>query len=439
MKRDFYEELIKWKNNKNKKPLMLLGARQVGKTYLIDEFCKNEYKNYISINLLERKDIIKIYQEDTNSDTKYLNLKTLLDYDLEQDNTILFIDEIQESEELISELKYMCEKHNNVNIICAGSLLGVKLKRSKISFPVGKVWIKTLYPMNFHEFLQACNQNSLIEQIENAFKDNKPLLTSIHEKAIFLYKKYLVCGGMPESTKSFIESEFDTTKYDKSILESIIISYFDDMQRYVKNESETIKIKKIYDSISTQLTNQSKKFQYSKIDKDARSRDYELALDWLLESNLILQSFQVSLPTIPLKAYSKDDFFKIFINDVGLLSVLSEIKPSDILLDNLGIFKGPLTENYVASELTSLGYSLYYWKNDATSEVDFLLYKDSKIIPLEVKAGDNTQSKSLDVYRETYNPEVSYRISTKNFGFNPKKKIKSIPIYALFCLKEDNN
>ncbi len=144
---------------------------------------------------------------------------------------------------------------------------------------------------------------------------------------------------MPESTKSFIESEFDTTKYDKSILESIIISYFDDMQRYVKNKSETKKIKNIYDSISTQLTNQSKKFQYSKIDKNARSRDYELALDWLLESNLILQSFQVSLPTIPLKAYSKDDFFKIFINDVGLLSVLSEIKPSDILLDNLGIFK----------------------------------------------------------------------------------------------------
>ncbi len=439
MKRQFYNRLLNWKSNTNKKPFMVLGARQVGKTYIIDEFCRNEFSQYLYVNLLERKDIVDLYAKNINSDEKYMKLKSFLSCDIEGENVVVFFDEIQESEHLIAELKYFCERHNNVNIVCAGSLLGVKLKRSRSSFPVGKVWIETMYPMNFEEFLVACGEESLIEEIRHSFNSNEPMLETIHHKAYEFFKKYLICGGMPEVVNSFIESGYDFTRFDKGIIESIVISYFNDMDKYVSNNAERIKIEKLYRSIPIQLNNQSKKFQYSKIEKDARTREYETSLDWLLSANMILQSFQVSLPEIPLKVYSKEDFFKVFLNDVGLLCYMSEINYVDILKDNVEIFKGPLTENYVACELINMGYGLYYWKNSATSEVDFVLYKDSKIIPIEVKGGSNVKSKSLDVYRATYNPEVSYRFSTKNFGYDEEKRIKSIPLYAVFCLRGESH
>lgn len=435
MERLFYKKLLDWKNNDKKKPFMLLGARQVGKTYLIEEFCKNEYKYHETINLLERKDIVSLYNMNINSEEKFLKLKSLLKINIEEENSILFIDEIQESENLISELKYFCEKHNNINIICAGSLLGVKLRRISSSFPVGKVVIDTLYPMNFEEFLIANGEESLMNDIRKAFETNTELIEIFHHRACELFKLYLISGGMPENVSEIIRCEKDITKLDKNISESILQSYFNDMDRYVSNSAERIKIEKIYRSIPSQLGNQSKKFQYSKIEKDARSREYETALDWLLTSNIVLQSFSVSTPQIPLKPFEKDDQFKIYLNDVGLLCNLSKINYSDILLGNIGFFSGPLTENYVACELVSMGYSLNYWKSEATSEVDFLLYKDSKIIPLEVKASTNVKSKSLDVYKEKYNPEISYRISLRNFGYDKEKRIKSVPLYALYCLK----
>ena len=436
MQREIYEDLLKWKEKGSQKPLMILGARQVGKTYIIDKFARENYKNYFMINLFERSDILEIYQSDVSAEEKYQKLKILLDFDLEAEDSILFIDEIQESEKMIADLKFFCERHPKMNIICAGSLLGVKLKRSKFSFPVGKVEMLTLYPMNFLEFLNAFDEEYLIAEIENSFKNDIPLMQPIHEKALNYYRMYLVTGGMPESIKSLKEAEKDILKYDENILKNIMESYFKDMDKYVTSNSEALKIERIYHSIPSQLANESNKFQFSKIQKDAKSRDYLSSLDWLMASNMVELSSLVSTPEIPLKGFVKEDMFKLYLNDVGILNRLLEIKTSDILLDNLSLYKGVITENYVANQLETMGYSLYYWQSNGIAKIDFLLYTKEGIIPVEVKAADNVQSKSLNVYIDKYQPKKSIRLSTKNFGYDKEKKIKSVPLYAIFCLKD---
>lgn len=437
MKRKIYDYLLNWKNKKdNLKPLILLGARQVGKTYIISEFCKNEFEKFVEVNLFDRVDIVNLYNMELTSEQKFNRLKVLIDCDLEDDNTVLFIDEIQESERLISELKFFCEKHNKVRIICAGALLGVKLKRKKVSFPVGKVDMVTMYPMDFEEFLIANNQELLISEIRNCYKKNIQMVEPIHKKALEYFKYYLISGGMPESVQNMVNVNCDIIKYDGKIKNNIISSYFEDMKRYVENNSEALKIKKTYNSIPSQLANDSNKFQFSKIEKNARSREYESCLDWLSASELIGISYRVTNPQIPLEGYKDNDSFKIFMNDVGLLIENLKIKYADIMMDNLSLYKGAMIENYVANQLVCNDYSLYYWESSATAEVDFLLYTNDGIIPVEVKAGNAVKSKSLNVYIDKYNPKYAIRISTRNFGYSEDKKIKSIPLYAVFCLKD---
>ena len=436
MYRKIYEKLLEWKNSDDKKPLMLLGARQVGKTYVIDEFCKNEFSKFKKINLFQDKQIISLYQDVTlSSDEKYNYLKTLLEFDLDMPDTILFIDEIQECEELISELKYFCEVHNNARIICAGSLLGVKLKRTKMSFPVGKVKMLNMYPMDFEEFLIALDKKMLLEEIRKCFNHNKMMNEALHNLALTYYRYYLNCGGMPESVKNFVNVNCDIIKYDSSIKKDIIDVYLKDMKKYVINLNEALKIEKVYNSIPKQIFNKSKKFQFSKIEKSAKSRDYELPIDWLDAASLVLASYRVSLPEKPLAAYKEDDIFKLFINDVGLLNYMLKIRPADILDDDLSLLKGAFVENYVASQFAANSIDLYYWLSDGIAEIDFLLYNDDGVIPVEVKAANNTQSKSLKTYMEKFKPKYAIRISTKNFGYNEETKIKSIPLYAIFCLK----
>lgn len=436
MKRKIYNELLNWKNNNdNIKPLMVLGVRQSGKTYIIEEFCKTEYKNYIYVNLFEKDNIVELYNSNLTSDEKYNRLKLLLDFDLDLENTILFIDEIQESEKLISELKYFCEKHNKVRIVCAGSLLGVKLKRAKFSFPVGKVKMLNMYPMDFEEFLIAMKQEMLINCIKECFDSNKQISSPIHEKALDLYKLYLITGGMPESVKNMAKTNKDYIKYDRTILSDIVSSYFKDMDKYVSNEAEALKINRVYNSLPSQLSNISKKFQYSNVSKDARAREYATAIDWLEASNMVLRCKCVKIPEIPLEGFVDVDTFKLYLSDVGVLNNFLKLNIEDILNDNISLYKGVIAENYVANQLICNGYSLYYWKNDATAEIDFLLYTKDGIIPIEVKAGNNTQSKSLNIYNDIYKPKYSIRISTKDFGYDPDKKIKSVPIYATFLIK----
>ena len=437
MKRKIYAELLDWKNNtRNKKPLMVLGVRQAGKTYIIEQFCKNEYQNYKYVNLLENDIIKNLYESDLDSNEKYLRLKAILKFDLDKEDSILFIDEIQESEKLISELKYFCEKHNNVRIVCAGSLLGVKLKRSKTSFPVGKVKLLKLYPMDFEEFLMSMGEDYLIECIKDCYNNNKSMTESIHNKALSLYRTYLITGGMPESIQNMVDIKGDYINYDTTIVNDILESYFNDMNKYVTNDVEALRIKRLYNSLPSQLSNVSKKFQYSNISKDARARDYATSLDWLEASNMVIKCKCVKNPAIPLEGFVDDDTFKLYLSDIGVLNNILKIRVEDILTDNISLYKGIIAENYVANQLVCNGFDLYYWKSDATAEVDFLLYTKDGIIPVEVKSSDNTQSKSLGVYNNNYKPKYSIRISTKDFGYSEKNNIKSIPLYAVFMIKE---
>ena len=438
MKRKIYEELLKWKNNNdNVKPLMILGVRQSGKTYIINEFCKNEYSNYVYVNLFENTNVIELYNSNLTSIEKFNRLKLLLDFDFEKEDTILFIDEIQESEKLISELKYFQENHNNVRIICAGSLLGVKLKRSKFSFPVGKVKMLNMYPMDFEEFLVAMNQEMLIDLIKDCYKNNKQITSTIHEKALNLYRIYLITGGMPESVNNMVKTNGDYIKYDKTILTDIVSSYFKDMDKYVTNESEALRINRVYDSLPSQLSNISNKFQYSNVSKDARAREYATAIDWLEASNMVLRCKAIKTPEIPLEGFVDVDTFKLYLSDVGILNNILKLNIEDILSDNISLYKDVIAENFVANSLVCNGFDLYYYRSNNTSEVDFLLYTKDGIIPVEVKAGNATQSKSLKLYIEKFKPKYAIRISTKDFGYDPKTNIKSIPLYATFLIKDN--
>ena len=352
------------------------------------------------------------------------------------ENDVLFIDEIQESGELISSLKYFCEEHNNVNIVCAGSLLGLKIKRSKNSFPVGKVWMLDMYPMSFEEFLIANNKEKYVDLLKTYYEKNKSLGSPMHEELLKYYRAYLLTGGMPEAIQNLIDVNFDYFNYDTKILKDIVSAYYKDMKKYVTSEQETLKIERVYNSLPSQLLNNSKKFQFSKVETDGRKDRYETATDWLLASNLIVKCNNVTLPEIPLKAFTDDETFKYYLSDVGILCSQINLNTKDIVNDNISLFKGAIAENYVANQLLINGFELYYWKSTATAEVDFLLYTNDGVIPVEVKASDNTQSKSLKLYMEKYKPKYAIRISTKDFGYNPETKIKSIPLYAVFLIND---
>ena len=437
MKRKIYDDLLQWKKDKvNKKPLMVLGVRQCGKTYIVEEFCKNEYNNYCKINLLQRPDIVELFDKQINSEEKLNLLKTMINCNIEDENNILFIDEIQESEEMISQLKFLCESHNNINIICAGSLLGVALKRLKKSFPVGKVWMLNMYPMDFEEFLLANNRQAVVELLKEYYEKNKPLGSPLHEEMLRLYRIYLLTGGMPEAVQNIIDVKQDYSRYNTDILKNILNSYYKDMKKHVINYAEALKIERIYNSLPSQLTNASKKFQFSMVGADAKKDRFETAIDWLIASHMIIKCDCVNLPEIPLAGFVDNETYKFYLSDVGILCSILGLSVRDIVTDNISLYKGIITENFVANQLICNGFRLFYWKSDATAEVDFLLYTSDGIIPLEVKSSDNTQSKSLKVYMNKYNPKYAIRVSTKDFGFDPNTKIKSVPLYAAFLIKE---
>ena len=436
MERIIYNDLLAWKNEEKHKPLMILGVRQCGKTYIIDEFCKKEYKYYKKINLFENNEVVKLYKSDSSSEKKYNDLKLLIDFDFDKEGSILFIDEIQVCEELISELKFFNEKHSNVRIICAGSLLGVKLSRLERPFPVGKVSRLYMYPMSFEEFLIAFNQKPLLEKIRQCFNNNESM-GILHKKALEYYQKYLLSGGMPNSVLELINCNDDYYGYDLNILNDIIEDYKNDMNSHVNNITETLKIRKIYDSLPSQLQNVSKKFQYSGVEKNAKSRDYSQPLDWLVESNMVQICKCIKLPQKPLLGFVNNDVFKVYYSDVGIFNRIVNNDVKTIILDEMEIYKGIITENYVANQLKASGIDLLYWQGNRDAEVDFLITtKDDGIIPIEVKADVNTQSKSLGVYNNLYHPKYMIRISAKDFGYNPDTKIKSIPLYATYLIKD---
>ncbi len=431
MKRKFYKVLMDWKNRNINTPLMVVGARQIGKTYIIDEFCKNEFEDYIYINLMEKPGIVKIFEEDSDFETKVKKLELELNRKIIPNKTIVFIDEIQESEKAISSLKAFCESSLGYRIVCAGSLLGVKIRRFKSSFPVGKVQIEFMHPMDFEEFLIALDKQMWVDEIKRCYENLEEI--SIHDKLIDMYRAYLCIGGMPAAILDYKNVNEDILLWNRNILKNIILSYLADMNKYTLNNSEAVKIEKVYNTIPSSLAKENKKFKYVDIEKGANRREFESAIDWLESSEMVYKCKYVNKVEIPLKVYAQDNTFKLYLSDIGILTSLLEIEFSEILLNENFMFKGAIVENYVAQAFIANNISLYYWNSGNKAEVDFLLYNKDGIIPVEVKAGNNTQSKSLNIYKEKYNPKYSIRISTKNFGF--ANGIKSIPLYATFCIK----
>lgn len=438
MKRKIYNKLLNWKEY-GKKPLIVLGARQVGKTYIIDEFCQKEFKNHKKVNLLSDINILNLYNSEQSSIDKYKQLKILLNFDPEEDDSILFIDEAQESESLISDLKFINEQFPKAKIILAGSLLGIQLKRLKKPFPVGKVDFIDLYPFDFEEFLMAKDRNDLIDMIKDCHINNKMMPEMIHELLISIYKEYLIVGGMPENVQSYIDNQQDVSLLNDNILNDINTAYINDMSRYTKSNEESIKIRKIYYSIASQLANNSRKFQYSKIESNARASTHESALNWLIYSGLVNISECVSNPQKPIKGFVQNDVFKVYMSDVALLNKMLNVDYYDIISDNILTYKGVITENYVANQLLSNGIPLNYWRNNNSAEIDFLIENKNGVIPVEVKSSDNKKAKSLNIYIDKYKPEYAIRITSKNYGYNEKTRIKSVPLYSAFMLNDDTN
>lgn len=431
MKRKFYEVLKDWKNNEIETPLMVVGARQIGKTYIINEFCNNEFEDYIYINLMEKPSIVNIFEEKSDFETKVKKIELELNKKINPEKTIIFFDEIQESEAAISSLKSFCESQYPYKIICAGSLLGVKIRRFHSSFPVGKVRIEFMHPMDFEEFLLALGKEMWVDEIKRCYQNLEEI--SIHEKLLELYRTYLCIGGMPAAIKAYKDVNEEILLWNKNIVKNIIMSYLADMNKYTLNNSESVKIEKVYKAIPTVLAKDNKKFQYADIENGANKRGFESAIDWLKASDMIYRCYLVNKIEPPLKVYEQLDYFKLYLSDVGLLTSLLEIDFPDILLDNNFMFKGAIAENYVAQAFATNEKSLYYWRSSNSAEIDFLLYNEDGIIPVEVKAKDNTKSKSLSIYMEKYHPKYAMRISSKNFGF--VNNIKSIPLYAAFLIK----
>lgn len=432
MYRKIEEELKKWYQNESL-PLMLIGARQTGKTYILNKFCKQYYSNCIYINLEKSTEISSIFDKTLDPQNIIKNIEIIMETEFNVENTIIFFDEIQACEKAITSLKYFAESNIPYKIVCAGSLLGVKINREFVSFPVGKVIIKYLYPLDFEEFLINLGEKKLIEEIKSHYQSNEPLIDAVHNKALELYKTYMILGGMPKIIEDYINNK----SISPSLLEyqdMIISSYLADMNKYTIN-TESIKNNKIYLSIPKELARENNTFKYSIVNEQARKIRYENSIDWLVASNMVLKCNLTEKNESPLKAYENTDKFKLYLSDIGLLRALSNISPNEILLEKNKMFSGVLSENYVATELMPKTKELFYY-TFANYEIDFLININGDIIPIEVKAGRRNTSKSLNEYINKYKPSFAIRISTKNFGF--ENNIKSVPLYAVFCIKTSN-
>ena len=321
---------------------------------------------------------------------------------------------------------------NHIKLYVQVAYYGVKINRFNSSFPVGKIRMEYMYPMNFEEFLMATGKEILLNKIKKCYSKMEPMPSFAHEQALTLYKQYLCIGGMPESVNNFIENDLDILKYDPNIISNIIEMYIADMKKYVKGNIETVKIEKVYKNIPSQLAKDKKTFRYNLIDDDGRKRKYETPIEWLISAGMVLASYKIKKPEIPLKVYIDEDKFKLYLSDVGLLTSISEIKYPDIMLERPFEFKGAITENYIAQEFITKDTSLYYWTHGRNAEVDFIIYNEDGIIPVEVKSGNSVKSTSLNLYIREHKPKYAIRISSKNFGF--ENNIKSVPLYATFLI-----
>lgn len=427
MKRDIYTSLEEWKRSKRRKPLILNGARQVGKTYALKHFGKTSYEKTAYLNF-EKDEKLSQYFEGTLDPIEIIKILSIhTEIDIEPNNTLLIFDEIQNCPKALNSLKYFCEEANEYHVVAAGSLLGVKTAGEK-GFPVGKVNFLHLYPLTFFEFLSALGQEKTRLYLEE-YHTYEPLPNPMHEKLIQLLKLYFFIGGMPEAVAEYAKNEKLNTV--REIQLEILNAYEKDFAKHAPAH-EIMKITTVWKQIHRQLAKENKKFIFAAIRKSARGREYEEAIQWLSDAGLIHKSFLVESPKFPLSAYADNDVFKIFLADVGLLGAQSNLSPQTILEGNLLFteFKGALTENYVAQELVATKHKeLYYWKSEGIAEVDFLIEEGHEIYPLEVKAGESQKKKSLLIYQQKYDPSKLIRATTMNLKHDGD--IYNYPLYLI--------
>ena len=429
MKRNIYDRLVQWKNKSGRMPLIVNGARQVGKSYILQEFGKLEFDNYIIVNFETDKALVEKFEENITPVPILQYLESANSQRIIPGKTLVIFDEIQACERALTSLKYFCEQAPEYHIVAAGSLLGIAVNREKYSFPVGKVDEITLFPMDFEEFLWALDRENFSRLIREHFESNEPL--NIHSVLIDLYNKYLIVGGMPAAVKEFINTNSYVATAD--IQNRILNEYIADMSKYA-DPATSIKIRSCYESIPAQLAKENRKFQYSVVQKGGSTTIFGESIEWLKYAGVVLKCQKTTQGFIPVKVYVDLSDFKLYMSDVGMLTMQSGTVAQAILspLETNNSFIGSIAENYVAQAFAANQIPLLYWKNDNTAEVDFVIQKGIDVIPVEVKAGVRVRSKSLSIFMEKYKCPYGIRISKKNFGF--ENGIKSIPLYAVFCI-----
>lgn len=427
MKRDIYKSLEEWKISDRRKPLVLNGARQVGKTYSLKHFGRLSYKNTAYLNF-EKDEKLGAYFKGTIDPKRLIKILSIhTNVEIEPQHTLLIFDEVQDCPRALNSLKYFCEEANEYHVAAAGSLLGVKTAGEK-GFPVGKVNFLHLYPLTFFEFLSALGQDKIRLFLEE-LSTFDPIPGPLHEKLVELLKIYFFVGGMPEVVAEYVKTE--NFKIVREIQLEIINAYEKDFAKHAP-PNEIMKITTVWKQIHRQLAKENKKFVFAAIRKSARGRDYEEAIQWLSDAGLIHKSFLVESPKFPLSAYANNNIFKIFLADVGLLGAQSNLSQQTIIDGNLLFteFKGAMTENFVAQELIASRHNdLYYWSSQGIAEIDFLIENVNEIYPLEIKAGMSLKKKSLLVYQQKYSPSKLFRANTLNLRHDGD--IYNLPLYLI--------
>ncbi len=431
MKRRVSNSLVEWKSDTKRMPLIINGARQVGKTYIVEQFGKEHYESVLYLNMEIEVTLCKFLETELSPKKIIQYLEATKMQEIVPQKTLIFFDEIQACERALTALKYFCEQIPEHHIIAAGSLLGVAINREKYSFPVGKVNEICMHPLDFEEFLWAMNMEKLAEDIKSHYAKNEPMPKALHDTALDMYQKYFIVGGMPAVVVTFIE----TASYIKiqTVQNNILNEYIADMAKYA-TPTTSIKIRACYNSIPAQLAKENTKFQYKIVQRGGTSTIFGEAIEWLILAGIALKCQRLDHGYIPINAYADLINFKLYMADIGILTLRSKIPLQTILspieIDNT--FLGAMTENYIAQVFATKGYDLLYWLSDGKAEVDFVLQLGDSVVPVEVKAGMRVGSKSLGIFMSKYKCSYGIRISKKNFGF--ENGIKSVPLYAAFCI-----
>lgn len=436
MRRYIDARLDDWRRSERRKPLVLLGARQVGKTYAITHFAQRGFADMAYVDFSRDPRATAIFEDSIDPADIVGGLETLLRMSIDPQGTLIVFDEVQLCERALTSLKYFCDEAPQYHVIAAGSLLGVKVNRSRYSFPVGKIDMMTLHPMNFEEYLWARGDIRLADAIRQAYERPSQAF-ALHDLAMDAMREYLLVGGMPEAVDAYMakrESPLDALDAARTVQRNIITAYTADMAKYT-TARETQRVVEAWNSIPRQLARENHKFQYKAVRSGGRANTYQGALSWLVSAGIVTRLTQVSDPVTPLKSFEDPSSFKIYLADTGLLSCLydataEDMRPTD---NKAAAFRGGLNENVVLQQFTACDSHPYYWGTTSRAEVEFVARNDrGDVIPIEVKSGRNVTARSLSAYREKYRPPYVVRVSAKNFGED--NGIRSIPLYATWVL-----